>query len=259
MFSVGPLSLILMGVAYMYSLLIKLFFLPLTLVRKLLFSSSTYRSYGQSSSLMTVGKVITVLVMLFLVFKKDVFVDIPNQWMQILGGVCLAIACLSLFVTAQGFVRVFAQASFWLFTVYFMSDTFFPELLGRFKSSHFGPSSLQVASSKLKRENAYRENAYKVPDLMTDFSNYSTTRASTTRSDLLSEPGIGGGGFYTKYVLQPVNSVLSYLGLKSGNPFSAGSSFSAKKSALPDEAYFPPPKKKPLKETILSQGLVGRQ
>lgn len=254
MFSIGPLSLILMGVAYIYSLLIKLFFLPLTLVRKLLFSSNVYRGYGQNSSLMTLGKVLTVLVMFFLFFKKDVFVGIPSQWMQILGGVCLAIACLSLFVTAQGFVKVFAQASFWLFTIYFMSDTFFPELLGRFKSSHFGPPSYQVASNNIKRENAYR-----VPDLMTDFSNYSTSRASTTTSDLLGEPGLGGGGFYTKYVLQPVNSVLSYLGLRSGNPFSAAGSFSARKSALPDEAYFPPPKKKPLKEAILPQSLVGRR
>jgi hypothetical protein len=243
-----------MGVAYMYSLLIKLFFLPLTLVRKLLFSSNVYRGYGQSSSLMTLGKVLTVLVMLFLVFKKDVFVGIPNQWMQILGGVCLAIACLSLFVTAQGLVRVFAQASFWLFTIYFMSDTFFPELLGRFKSSHFGPPSYQVASNDIKRE-----NAYKVPDLMTDFSNYSTGRTSTTASDLISEPGIGGGGFYTKYVLQPVKSALSYLGLSSGKSFSVENSSAHSKSALPDEAYFPPPKKKPLRESMLPQGLVGRQ
>ena len=97
-----------MGVDYLYALLIKLFFLPLTLVKRMIFPSGGYGRYSQNFGLMTIGKILTVLVMFFLLFDQEVFRGISYQWRQSIGVVSIGIACLSLFVAAQGFVRVFA-------------------------------------------------------------------------------------------------------------------------------------------------------
>jgi hypothetical protein len=239
----APLSVLLIGISQLYSLIIRLFFLPISLLKSIFLPPSRYasrymyRGHGSIFHFLGIGRLLTVGVLIIIFFNRDLLLHIPPAWKPVLGGICLTTACISLLMVAKGFAKVILGAAFWLLCVFFISGAFFPKL-------HLSIKNNQIVQSFT--------NVSTINDLKK--SNY---RTISSNKDLLQEAGLKTSRKSTFSLHAVLDSVMKSLGLKENttSTFHASPPFGGTKNAIPENAYFRTPKTKI--SNITSQNTVN--
>ena len=146
-------SLLLKGISYLYALFIKTLFFPFTFLKRLILNlkGGGYRSYSNSFQIIDIAKGTTIAIAIISLFYEDLIREIPYEWKEVIGVLCVATAIFSLYRVVKGSFYLILKSLFWSFIAILVFNSFFPSGLLRLKfpSSYSGLfDSLKHTSTK---------------------------------------------------------------------------------------------------------------